>query len=328
MSASPAPGALLHLPLPLFAVPMGIGGLGLAWREAARLLGAPGLIGEAILALTAALWLLIAVLHGVRALRHPAALTGDLRHPVRAGFAGAISIGLMIVAGGLIPYAPGFATLVWLGAVAFHLLVGVWTVRGLLQSPREAAVLVPPLLIPLVGNIVAPIFGVRLGFEALSWMLYGLGALLWVMIQPLILGRLIHGPALPLPLRPTLAILLAPPSVGAVALSVLTGGEGPLVLAVLGLAVLVALVLLSLAGEIARCPFGLPWWGLTFPSAAFSVALTGAAAVHGGSAGAALSWAVLAAVTALIAGIALATLRAALAGHLTRPEAPPPAAAA
>jgi len=37
--------SLAHLPLPPFAVPMGLGGLGLMWREADRVLGVPGLIG-------------------------------------------------------------------------------------------------------------------------------------------------------------------------------------------------------------------------------------------------------------------------------------------
>jgi tellurite resistance protein len=47
-AATPAAG-LHHLPLPLFAAPMGIGGLGLAWRQAAHGLGAPAAIGEALL---------------------------------------------------------------------------------------------------------------------------------------------------------------------------------------------------------------------------------------------------------------------------------------
>jgi tellurite resistance protein len=315
-----AHAGLAHLPLALFAAPMGVGGLGLAWREAAHGLGAPALVGEALLLAAGLLWVVITALHLVRLLRHPAALAADLRHPIRSAFAGAVTIGLMIMAGGLMPYARGAAEALWLAAVAGHVAIAAWTVRGLLSAPREAATLTPPLLIPLVGNILAPIFGVRLGFEALSWLMFGIGALLWLMLQPPLLGRLITGPALPPRLRPTLAILLAPPAVGAVALASLTGGFGPGPLALFGLALLLALVLASMVGDFARLPFALSWWGWTFPAAVFVVAAQGAtralpAPWHGP-----LLWPLLLAASLIVAIVIVATLRAARAGHLLQPE--------
>ncbi|MBR0681225.1 C4-dicarboxylate ABC transporter [Roseomonas eburnea] len=318
--AAHASHGLQHLPLPLFAAPMGIGGLGLAWREAAHVLGAPGVVGEALLLAAGLAWLLIVGLHLLRMLRHPEAIGGDLRHPVRSAFAGAATIGLMILAGGLLPYARDAAAAIWLVAAGAHVAIAVWTVRGLIRAPREAASLTPPLLIPLVGNILAPVIGAKLGFDVLSWMLFGLGALLWVLLQPLLLGRLITGPALPARLRPTLAILLAPPSVGALALAGLTHGFGTAPLIALGLAVFIALVLLSLLPDLASGPFAMSWWGWTFPSAAFAIALQQAAAAHPVAWQAPLLWAVLVAASAILAVVAGATLRAAAQGHLLRPE--------
>ena len=137
--AAPPPASLAHLPLALFAAPMGVGGLGLAWREAAHGLGAPVLPGEALLLAAGALWGAITALHLVRLLRHPGALAGDLRHPIRSAFAGAVTIGLMIIAGGLIPHARGATEALWLAAVAGHVAIAAWTVRGLLTTPRDAA---------------------------------------------------------------------------------------------------------------------------------------------------------------------------------------------
>jgi tellurite resistance protein len=311
---------LQHLPLPLFAAPMGIGGLGMAWREGARGLGAPAFIGEALLLLATLLWLALVGLHLARARRHPAALAGDLRHPVRAAFLGTVSIGVMIIAGGLTPYAPGLAADVWLVGVAAHFGIGTWTVRGLLRSPKEAAVLTPPLLIPLVGNILAPVFGAPLGFPALNWMLFGLGALLWAMLQPLLLYRLILGPPLPAALRPALVIFLAPPAVGALSLAGLTGGFGPGPLGCLGLALLVAAVMLTLVGDFARAPFAMSWWGWTFPSAAFASALQVAARSHPAAWQKPLLWLVLLAASCIVAVVASATLRRLLDGRLLVPE--------
>ncbi len=313
-------GRLAHLPLPLFAAPMGLGGLGLAWREAGRVLGAPTLIGEALLALTAVLWLAILALHALRAARHPEALAGDLRHPVRVAFAGAVTIGLMLVAGGLIPYAPDLAASIWLVAALGHLAIAAFTVRDLLTAPRDAAALTPPLLIPLVGNILAPVFGARLGFESLSWVLFGIGTLLWAILQPLLFGRLVTGPALPARLRPTLVILLAPPAVGSLALAQLTGGFGPAALAAFGLALFFALVLAAMAADFARMPFAMSWWGWTFPSAAFAAVAQGVAHAHPAPWQPPLLWALLLAASVILAVVAARTLRAAAAGHLLQPE--------
>ncbi|MDD3444087.1 MAG: SLAC1 anion channel family protein [Zavarzinia sp.] len=321
-TGSAATGRLAHLPLPLFAAPMGLGGLGLAWREAGRVLDAPSVVGDALMATALIVWLLIMALHLTRALRHPEALRADLAHPIRSAFTGAITIGLLIISGGFIPYAPSLAIVLWLIAVVFHVTIGLWTVRGLLTAPRESTTLVPPLLIPLVGNIVAPIFGVKLGFPELSWMLFGLGVLLWAMIQPLILGRIISGPTMPARLRPTLAILLAPPAVGTVALSGLTGGFGPGPLAVFGLAVFVALVLVTLTVRFSAVPFGVSWWAWTFPTAAFSVAFSGFARAYPALPITLAAWAVLAIASTIGLIVSLATLRAAATGHLLLPEAP------
>ena len=316
----PAPGGLAHLPLPLFAAPMGIGGLGLAWREAGHTIGAPTLVGEAVLLLAGLVWLVVAGLHVVRASRHPEMLAGDLKHPIRSAFAGAVTIGLMIVAGGLIPYARSLAAVVWLVAVVAHLGIGVWTVRGLLTAPRETTTLMPPLLIPMVGNILAPVIGAKLGFTELSWALFGLGALLWVLIQPSILHRIATGPMMPDRMKPTLAILLAPPAVGTVALANLTQGFGPGPTAIYGLAAFVAAVLVSIVPIFRRAPFAMSWWGYTFPSAAFSVATSGFFASHPMGAGPAISWIVLLVATVVVTLVSVKTLAAAASGHLLQPE--------
>lgn len=312
--------SLAHLPLPLFAASMGLGGLGLAWREAAALLGAPRLVGEVILALAAATWVLVTLLHLIRLFRHPEAFKSDFRHPIRSAFAGAITIGLMLIAATALPHAPALANIIWLAAVALHLVIGIWTVRGLLAAPREAATLTPPLLIPLVGNILAPVIGAKLGWLALSWMLFGIGALLWMMIQPILLWRIVIGPALPERLRPTLAILLAPPAVGALALTNLMGGSTPASLVIYGLAVFIALVLLSLTRSFMAVPFAVSWWAYTFPAAAFTIASFKAAHDLGAPWMAPALWVVLTITTLIVVIVSLATLRAAAQGHLLQPE--------
>lgn len=314
MTAPTSRPTLEHLPIPLAAMPMGTGGVGLGWRAAHEALGAPAWIGEALLVFTALLWVALVLLQGLRLLRYPEAVLAELRHPVRVAFAAAPTIGLMIVAAFLHPYAPALGATLWGFAIAVHLLVATMLLRRILAGRGEIAMLAPPLMIPLVGNVLAPVFGARMGFVDASWMMFGVGVVLWLAVAPLLLHRLIVGPPLPPPLRPSLVILLAPPTVAALALRALTGQAGGATLALAGVALLMAAVLLSLAAEFARIPFGLPWWGVTFPSAAFAVMLMALGFP------AWLCWPALVVATALTGWVAWRTLLAARAGAFFRPE--------
>jgi tellurite resistance protein len=305
---------LAHLPFPLLAMPMGLGGVGLAWRQAQASFGAPAAIGEALLAATALLWIAVVALHLLRALRHHAAVAAEARHPVRAAFLAAPTVGLMIVAAFAHRHAPQLGAVLWSAAVALHLCVAMLLLRRIIGGGGEAGMLAPPLLIPLVGNILAPVFGAPMGFLDLSWMMFGIGLVLWLAVLPLLLHRLLAGPALPPPLRPTLCILLAPPAVAALALIALTGAaQGPPMLFT-GVALLVAATLLSLAGEFAKVPFSLAWWGVTFPTAALATLLMAQGFPVW------LAGPALAVTTGLTAWVAWRTVRAAVAGAFFRAE--------
>ncbi len=314
MARAPARPTLEHLPLPLLAMPMGTGGVGLAWRQAHQWLGAPAAIGEALLAFTTMLWIAVVAAQALRAFRYPEAMLAEARHPVRVAFAAAPTVGLMIVSAFLFPHAPALGAAVWSVAVALHLVLATMLLRRIVAGRGDPAMLAPPLLIPLVGNILAPVFGARMGFWDASWMMFGVGLILWLAMLPLLLHRLFVGPPLPPALRPTLVILLAPPAVAALAVEALTGRADAVVLAFAGVALLVAAVMLSLAAEFARVPFGLPWWGVTFPTAAFAVMLMALGAP------AWLGWSALLATTGLTGWVAWRTLQAARAGAFFRPE--------
>ncbi len=76
-------------------------------------------------------------------------------------------------------------------AVLLHLFVALWTVRGLFLTPRNDPMsLMPPTLIPLVGVLLAPVFGVRLGVITPSWFLFGIGIVFWLTVQPLLFQRI------------------------------------------------------------------------------------------------------------------------------------------
>jgi tellurite resistance protein len=88
-----------------------------------------------------------------------------------------------------------------------------------------------------------------------------------------LLNRLLTAPTLAEPLRPTLGIQLAPPAVGSVAyLGVTQGAPDMLVHAMLGYAILQALLLLRLLPWIAKQPLAASYWAFTFGITALSTA--------------------------------------------------------
>lgn len=302
---------LRHLPLPLLAMPMGLGGLGLTWREAARHHGAPALVGEAVMVLAVLAWGLLIGLHLLRAWRHPDAVAEDWRHPVRASFFAAGTIGSMEVAAAFIPWAPGLARAALLLAIAVHVGVTLALLARFMRGQGHVDMLAPPLLMPLVGHVVGAMFCAALGLDTLGWMLLGVGALLWLLMMPLLIWRLIARPDLPAPLRPSLAIFLAPPTVGSLAIASLAG-VGPWVLALFGLsAFMLALLVLGLPYML-EAGFTPAVWSFTFPLANFAAVLS---LVAPGPP----AWAALLVVTGVIGVILALTLRAALAGRLLRP---------
>lgn len=305
---------LAFLPLPLLAMPMGLGGVGLAWRQAALTLEITGLVGEALLALTVLVWVGIVGAQGWRWWRHPDAFAQEAANPIRLAFLAAPTIGLMITAAAAWPYAPRLGAALWALAVPLHLLVAMLLLRRVLLGRADAAMLAPPLLIPFVGNILAPALGARMGFIDASWMMFGVGLLLWLIMMPLLLHRFFAGPKLPAPLLPSVAIFLAPPAVGALALVALTGQAGGASLALTGLAVLIAAVLVSMARHFAALPFSIVWWSFTFPAAAFAI-LVMVEDFHP-----LLCWVALGVATGITGYVAWRTAMAAKAGAFFRAE--------
>lgn len=318
-TALPAP-SLAHLPIPLFAVPMGLGGLGLLWRDAGFLVGPLAWLGEALLLAATVVWLWLAWLHGRRALAHPDALRADLSDPVRLPFFGAPTIGLMIVAGFVGAHVAWLGAALWLVAVSLHLAIAAWLFGRIVSGGADPAMLAPPLMIPMVGNILAPAIGGGFGFLGLSAVAFGVGAFLWLAVLPLLLQRLLAGPPLPPRLLPSVVILLAPPSVGAVALPTLTGDVGLASLVLFGIALFTALALLAAVPKIASAPFSPAFWGISFPTAAFALALSRQVQAAPAVAGSVLFLVVLATVTGLIGWLAWRTARAAGQGAFLRPH--------
>lgn len=324
--ATPAAASPLKFLFPgWFAIVMGLCGLSLAWHRATPLMGemAEGiaLVVGAVAALVCAALALAALL---RLRRHPEAWAEDLRHPVRHAFVATLPISLMLVAtvGTALLGGGSLLSVLWWAGSLGQLAATLWVLSrwwlGNKAGGLQWAGVTPALFIPIVGNVLAPLAGVPLGFEGWAAAQFGIGLMFWPVVLVLLVVRLAVQGSWPERLLPTAFILIAPPAV--VGLSALQLGAPALVgWMCWGMALFCLLWVATLAPRLRQLPFSLPHWGMSFPLAALA-ALTLRLATPGGGLLAVLGPVLLALASIIILGLCMGTARGLRDGTLLAPE--------
>lgn len=282
LSLPARPGPFRRTPPAVFPPVMGLLGLGLAWRRGIGEFGLPPGLAEVFLGAATLLFLSAALALAVKIAARPGVVMEDLRVlPGRAGYAAA-SLCVLLVAAVLAPYAPAAARLVLHAGLGLHALLALLIVRVLLTGPAEQRRITPVWHLSFVGFVIAGLSAPALGQPLLALaVLLGtapVAALVWAAG----LGQIVKA-GVPAPLRPLLAMHLAP----ACLLGLVAQGLGMDVLAG-GFAVLAALILAALlvsARWLAAAGFSPLWGAFTFPAAACAalfLALGGAWRLPGG----------------------------------------------
>ena len=264
------PALFSRTPPAVFPVILGLLGLGLAGRRACDALGLSGAAVEVLLGAVTALWAFGALAYGAKLVRRPGVLAEDMRVlPGRAGLA-ALTMGLMLVAAVLVPYAPGLAwAMLYLG-LGLHGALALMAVGQILAAPPEQREVTPVWHLQFVGFIVGALAAVPLGLTTLAtwvlWVTVPVAGIIWAVSSVQLIRRVP-----PAPLRPLLAIHLAPASLFATvaaSLGMVSAGLGFLALGmVIVIALVVAVSWLTASG------FSAMWGAFTFPAAAYASAM-------------------------------------------------------
>lgn len=258
--------AIRSVPASFFGMVLGLVGLGADWRWAARLWNMPPVIGEAIMALGFVVWALLVASYLLKWTTDRGEALAEARHPVQCCFIGLAPASTALMGVVLAPYSHAWAMgFLCVGAV-FHVLFSVWRVGGMLQGDRELTTVTPIIYLPSVaGNFIVAITAGTLGHPSYGILFLGAGGFAWLALESVIVNRMFHAAPLPLPLRPTFGIQLAPPVVAVTAwLAVDQGVPGPLVQATWGYGLFQLLLLIRLLPWITRQPFAASYWAFTF----------------------------------------------------------------
>jgi tellurite resistance protein len=215
-------------------------------------------------------FVLLTLLYFFRIVFHAEEVKKEFMHPATLGFCGAWPVGISLVAGGLTPYLPGVANVLWWAAVAIFGAFFAWGIYRVAAARFGVADIYPGWLIVFVGGIVYPSSGIGLGNGDASRFIFAISAAVAVVLYAALVYRVFAAPPLPPRLRPSWFILLVPPSlIGAHGFG-LFGIEAFEYGFFAALAVLAALLVYAL--RLFRWEFNPVWWSMTFPLDAFAYA--------------------------------------------------------
>jgi tellurite resistance protein len=267
--------SLKHISVPAssFAMILGLVSLGGAWRVANRLWIASARAGETVMLVAGIVWVVLMLLYITKWLWNREAAMAELKDPIQCCFVGLVPISMVLIAIALEPYARAVALVVLFAGAACTVLFTIWRLGGLWRGGRDPASTTPALyLSSAAGNFVIAIAFGTFGWPEWGTFFFGAGLLTWFALESVILYRLLNAEPLPVPLRPVLGIQLAPPAVGLVAyLSVTNGDPGLVAQALLGYALLQALILIRLLPWVLRQPFAASYWAFSFGVAALAL---------------------------------------------------------
>jgi tellurite resistance protein len=321
LAASSAVEVAVRVPAAFFSIVLGLGGLASAWRGAARAYAVSPWLADALLVLSAVIWVIVFAAQVLKVITAREKLAAELAHPVQGSQAalGPASL-LLIAAGTTVHYRELAEVLFWIGAAA-QLAFGVWIVGRWFGAAVEPKLVTPAMYLPPVaGNLLAAIAAGAVGRTDLGWLFFGAGVVSWLVLAPVLLARYLTAGELPAALRPLLGIEIAPPAVALLAWQALDRG-GPDVTArvLFGVALFVALVVLRLAGRYRDVPFTPAYWAFSFPLAALAGSALRLASGSPRSVAAALALPLFVVANAVIAAIAYRTLLALGRGKLLPP---------
>jgi len=239
----------------------------------------------------------------------PDAVAAEFRNPATSSQFGSLTIALLLLAAGILPYGPQSALAIWSVGAAGQCLLLLALLGRWVSEPTELGNLTPSWLIPIVGNATAAFAGVPLGFPEISWFLFAVGLALWLTFLPMLLNRLIfHHEPLPGRLAPTLALLVASPAVLCLAWLQLTGRVDETYRIILFAALFFVLLVLRLWRLAAHSPVSVAWWTYTFPSPALATAVVGYRQQVLGPGPAVLAWGAVGMASVIVAIVAVARL--------------------
>jgi len=273
----------------LFAIPMGLIGLGLNGLHYAHFLNWSDFLPKAILIYGFALLFIVAVPYFWQIIQEvlrqkstsgSSLLLQEWQHPFQISLFPSITLTFMLFFLALWQLQWWQGWLFWGYLITLILHSGLFLVminRWIFDIQIELTHLKPTWFILLSGNFVAVISGLSLlpsSWHELLWFYLSASLLIWLVLVFSLFYQLIFIQQMPSKMRPTLFIFLAPPSLGTVASLLLFPNEQPSLMAwfFYSFATLMLLIWLFAIAHFRKSELSITSWAYVYPLAAYGLA--------------------------------------------------------
>jgi tellurite resistance protein len=315
------------VPASLFAIPLGLVALGIAWQSAASIWSVPNWVSETLVWSGATLWVFLLIAYLAKWLLHRADAKAELEHPVQSCFIGLAGVVSLLASIGLLTEHRNLSLGLFGFGVAWALVFAIYQTGRLWMGDRKPETDTPVLYLPIAASaFVTASAAAALGYVEWGQLAFGAGLFTWFAVESVVLHRLYTGAPLLPALRPTIGVQLAPPAVGAVAYLGVGGGAPDIFAhALIGYALLQALLFIRLIPWLLDSDLTPAWWSFSFGAASLPTAAMKLVARGDAGAIATLAPYLFAAGNVVIAAIAVATIRWAIQKARLRPSILQPA---
>ena len=138
-------------------------------------------------------------------------LKNELKHPTLGSFIPTMDMTLMVLAGFIANYYLTLGRVLWLIAIAVHIIFCFIFFYHRVKS-FDLDHVIPSWFIPPVGIVVACVSGASMNFPNLTHIIFYIGFILYLIMLPIMMYRIIFIEPIDDGRLPTFAIMAAPPS--------------------------------------------------------------------------------------------------------------------
>lgn len=254
-------------PTPMSGLALGIASLGWAWESFINFNGYSQYLGAALASV-------LLVLLSIKFILHPNLLKADLAHPVVGSVVPTFAMATMVVSNSIGQLNAIAGDALWVLAFLLHLN---FFISFVVHRARNFKIehMVPSWFVPPVGIIVADV--AFSGNPALAWLAEGaliFGMIIYAIMLPMMIYRIIFAKQIPDAAQPTLAILAAPASLSLAGYFTIVANPSPIIVGLLfGVAVLMTFIIYVAFFKLLRRPFCPGYAAFTFPMVIGATAL-------------------------------------------------------
>ncbi len=258
----------------LFAIPLGLVALGLAWETAGSIWSEPNWVSGVLIWSGTILWIFLLTAYLAKWLLRRAEAQAELEHPIQSCFIGLAGVVSLLAS---IGFSTGHRTLslgCFFFGIAWTLTFAIYQTGRLWMGESKPETLTPLLYLPMVaGAFVSASACAAMGYIDWGKLAFGGGLFTWFAIESVILYHLYTAAPIQPALRPAMGLQFAAPAVGAVAyLSVGDGRPDLFAYALIGYSLLQALILIRLLPWLVQADLTPAWWSFSFGAASLPTA--------------------------------------------------------